>query len=354
MLPVPETDTEALRSKLRTWYRRVGRDLPWRRTVDPYAIWVSEIMLQQTQVPTALPYYERWMLRFPTVEALAGSSEQDALSLWQGLGYYRRCNNLLLGAQYVAASGFPESFEDWLKVPGVGRYTAAAIASICLGERVGVVDGNVERVFARLTECDLTGSSLHRAAWTWARGAVDPDFPAEWNQAVMELGATVCTPKNPACGRCPVSDGCAALRKGTVADLPRRAPKKEVDSLEFAVWVPYFKGSFGLTQIEDGPWWRGMWEFCRTALDEVPAWVGAQTVALHRVKHTVTHHRIELSPYLVLLDLPASELIWFDRKELVELPIPAPQRRILEAASKAIGLMEKEGTETLRHRAAGR
>src|SRR5437868_1086101 len=155
--PLSKDFRASIRRCLSAWYRRNARDLPWRSTSDPYAIWVSEVMLQQTQVATVLPYYERWMSRFPTVETLAAASEQDVLSLWQGLGYYRRCRMLLAGARWVAEHGIPQTAKDWMQAPGVGRYTASAIASIALGESVPVVDGNIERVFARLMGSSLSG-----------------------------------------------------------------------------------------------------------------------------------------------------------------------------------------------------
>lgn len=341
----PETAIKSIRSKLAAWYRAQGRDLPWRRTKDPYRIWVSEIMLQQTQVATALPYYERWLERFPNAEALAAATDQDVLSAWQGLGYYRRCENLRKAARQIAESGFPQTYAEWLAVPGVGRYTAAAIASICLNERIGVVDGNVERVFARLTGSRETGSALHREAWNWAQVMVDPDRPSEWNQAIMELGATVCTPRNPQCESCPLGAECVGKRQGLASMLPIRPPKLETLTFEFRVWAPIWKGKWGLRQIVEGPWWRGMWEFPRTESDERPAWAQSARLSatLPAVCHTVTRNRIRFEPRLLVLRAPAAGLRWTRPEELEALPMSSPQRKILSLALAAVNRSPAEG-----------
>lgn len=310
------------RSALLDWYDANKRDLPWRLTHDPYAVWVSEIMLQQTQVATVIPYFERWMARFPTVEILARAEDQDVLSVWQGLGYYRRCRLLLAGARWVAENGFPSGASDWLGVPGVGRYTAAAISSIALGEPVAVVDGNVERVFARLTGCASAGSGLTKAAWEWAPLQVPADRPGDWNQAMMELGATVCRPRDPVCPLCPLSDSCVAFRDGRQAELPVAAPKVSTIGLHRNALVVVWNGQFGLEQIPGGEWWEGMWRF--------PMAIGVSVIGT--VKHVVTNHKITMDVYLEELDAPREDLRWFTPDELKHLPMPAPQRRALKLA----------------------
>lgn len=335
------------RVRLLAWYDARGRDLPWRRTRDPYAVWVSEVMLQQTQVATALPFYERWMSRFPTVDALAAAEESEVLELWQGLGYYRRCRSLLNGARTVAANGFPASAEQWLAVPGVGPYTAGAIASICLGERAPVVDGNVERVFARTTACADPGPALHRRAWEWAGRVLDTERPGDWNQALMELGATVCTPSKPRCDDCPLETSCAARQSWRVDQFPRRRPSPSVRLRTHVCWVPFEGGAFGVSQIPAGEWWEGMWEFPREDATESrtdaeerlrdrvgPGW----TESLGAFRHTVTRHRVELEASLVRCEQRSAALRWVTPDELEGLALPAPQRKTLRRALVLLGL----------------
>lgn len=316
---------------LLTWYRESKRDLPWRRTRDPYAIWVSEAMLQQTQVVTVLPYYERWMARFPTVCSLANSDEQDALAIWQGLGYYRRCRLLLDGARYVALHGMPSSALEWQRVPGVGRYTASAIASIAFGEQVPVVDGNVERVFARLLARSETKPALNKKAWEWAAQHVPADSPGEFNQALMELGATVCKPSNPDCRVCPVSSECKSYAGGRVLELPIRSPKPETVQLGFHVWIPMCDGLYGVRQIPPGKWWENLWEFpTAESENELVQVVGSgQAIFRGTVKHSVTRHRITLCVSTIECANPAASLRWVSSVDLKGLPMPSAQRKAL-------------------------
>ncbi|HVJ89394.1 MAG TPA: A/G-specific adenine glycosylase, partial [Labilithrix sp.] len=215
----------ALHQALLAWYAAERRDLPWRRTRDPWAIWVSEIMLQQTRVETVKPYFERFMQRFPTPLALAEAPEDQVLAAWSGLGYYRRARMLHAGARVVAQrSGMPADRDGLLELPGIGRYTAGAIASIAYGERVGLVDGNVARVFARIfaIDDDMKRAGMRRAEQL-AEELVPERAPGDWNQALMELGATICTPRAPSCERCPVFRSCRAHAEKRVEELAHAA-----------------------------------------------------------------------------------------------------------------------------------
>lgn len=232
-------DEAALRRDLLRWYRREARDLPWRRTKDPYPVWVSEIMLQQTRVDVATPYFLRWMERFPTVEALAAAETEEVLRLWAGLGYYSRARNLHAAARLAAKLGLPHTAEGWRQLPGVGAYTAGAVASIAFGERVPAVDGNVIRVLARLHAWPGAASDpkLKAKVEDTAARLVPARAAGDWNQALMDLGATVCTPRNPRCRECPVAAHCEARMKGVQDGIP--APKKaaaaKVERRAFAV-----------------------------------------------------------------------------------------------------------------------
>lgn len=330
---------------LLAWFDKAKRDLPWRRTHDPYAVWVSEIMLQQTQVVTVVPYWHRWMAVFPTVADLACADEQDVLSAWQGLGYYRRCRLLLDGARWVSEHGMPTTAEEWLQVPGVGKYTAAAIASIAFDCPVSVVDGNVERVYARLTGDASAGKELNSAAWIWAGRNLYAKRPGDWNQALMELGATVCSPMSPKCHACPLAEQCVAFQSWRVGDLPAKPPKVKIVKLRHSVWVPVHADCFGVRQIPPGQWWEGMWEFPRVAADgsiESPALrdiVGSGwPESAGKFTHSVTHHRITVEVSFVHCEAPAQGLRWVSREELATLPMPASQRKALRLVLRQIGL----------------
>lgn len=330
-----------LHGLLLAWYDAEKRDLPWRRTRDPYAVWVSEIMLQQTQVATVLPYYERWMRRFPTVEALAAADDQEVLSSWQGLGYYRRARLLLQGARFVAANGMPETEPEWRKVPGVGRYTAGAIASIALGLPVPLVDGNVERVFARVAGCNAVGPELHKAAWEWALKNVYPSRPGDWNQALMELGATICRPANPECPRCPLQSVCVANREGIQNELPRRPPAPVTSSHQEIVWIPYYQGCYGVLQVPDGQWWEGMWGFPRAEASggeaSLAARLGPGSVEhVGTVRYQVTTHKVAAQVFLYRPPELSAAVKWANQEELAAIPIPAPDRRALKLAQSRL------------------
>lgn len=221
-----EKQLPAFRRALLAWYDAHKRDLPWRRDRNPYHVWISEIMLQQTRVAAVLDHYARFMKRFPTVESLASAREQSVLALWSGLGYYHRARRMHQAAKVIVrelGGEFPSRSEDWLNLPGIGRYTAAAISSIAFGEAVAVVDGNVERVIAR-----LSGELAEKGeAWSVAQRLLDPTRPGDFNQAMMELGATVCSPRAPECLLCPVVSWCGT-RGEHVTQKPQPRKRKQL------------------------------------------------------------------------------------------------------------------------------
>lgn len=217
-------DVPGLRRRLLAWYRTQRRDLPWRGR-DTYGVWVSEAMLQQTRVDVATPYYLRWMERFPTVQALAAADGEDVLRAWAGLGYYSRARNLHAAARIVARDGWPQDLAAWRALPGVGPYTAAAVTSIALGQPNACVDGNVVRVVARLSgeSADVATKAARGRIEALAQAWLAPKAPGDWNQAMMDLGATVCTPRAPRCAQCPVASLCAAKASGSQGRIPRKA-----------------------------------------------------------------------------------------------------------------------------------
>lgn len=317
------------------WYAENGRDLPWRKTSDAYRVWVSEIMCQQTRVATAIPFFERWLDRFPNVQDLAEADEQEVLSRWQGLGYYRRARLLQAGARHVAERGWPTRESEWRQVPGVGAYTAAAIASIALGEPAAVVDGNVERVYARFLADHRVGSELHRAAKLWAGSIIDPEQPGDWNQALMELGALVCVPRSQKCGLCPLAEECQARQQGTQALLPRSKPKPENLSMTFDTFVPYHAGLFGIRMVPTGDWWQGLWEF-----DRQPSPTERErTRRIGTIRHVVTRHHITQHAYLWEPNHHIAEFDWCTPEEITRRPMPAPQRKILKMAEEFLSAL---------------
>jgi len=243
-----------IRRALSAWYRRSARDLPWRRTKDPYAVWVSEVMLQQTSVATVTPRWRRFLSRFPDVGALARASEREVLAEWSGLGYYTRARNLRRAARAVAAAGaFPGSAASLRTLPGVGPYTAAAVASICFGEAAAVVDGNVVRVLSRLFALRVDPKAPRGLARIRERAEalLDRAAPGDFNQAVMELGATVCSPRAPTCGACPLRRSCAAARQGRPERYPMAVKRKATTALRFVTGLARRRGRLVLVEDRD-------------------------------------------------------------------------------------------------------
>lgn len=242
-----------VRAALGDWYRACKRDLPWRRTRDPYRVWISEIMLQQTRVSAAIPYYERFLSRFPDVHVLAAASDDDLLQAWAGLGYYSRARNLRAAAQNVAAAGaFPDTYDSIIALPGIGPYTAAAIASICFGLPHAVLDGNVMRVLARLTqeEGDIQSSATRARLQQSAQTFLDVKSPADHNQAMMELGAVICIPKEPKCKFCPISNHCISRSSGLASQLPVKVKRAEIRRVRRTLLVAIRNGNILLWQRE--------------------------------------------------------------------------------------------------------
>jgi A/G-specific adenine glycosylase len=350
-LRLPTSDTASLGQALVGWYQAKKRELPWRKTQDPYAIWVSEVMLQQTQVKTVLGYYERWMQRFPTLNALAAAADSDVLHVWQGLGYYSRARRLLAGARAVAekhGGKLPRDVEALLALPGIGPYSAGAIASIAFGLPEPIVDGNVVRVLCRLFA--LTGdpakAPLKRELWQLARKLVPADTPSDFNQSLMELGATICTPTSPRCPECPVARQCQALARGLERELPQLAKRRAPTQLRTAAAYVRRGDSVLLRQLPpDAPRWAGLWVLPFAALSATEAATagaaralaeidlnGTPQTMLRDVRHTITRFRITLSIVeCSLTDPPAKSPRFFTRAEVEQLALPSVHARVVGA-----------------------
>jgi len=327
MVTVPQLT--GFRKKLLAWFSEFQRDLPWRRNKDPYRIWLSEIMLQQTRVAAVIPYYERFLECFPDVQSLAGATEEEVLRLWAGLGYYSRARNLQKAAQQVVAdhdSKFPESPEKARSLSGIGAYTSAAILSIAYGKKLAVLDGNVARVIARLQA--IRGDLRTGSRWQQMQKAADallaPGSPGDWNQAMMELGATVCTPRSPQCLLCPVAGFCKARELGLADVLPEKRSKRTaidltlaslvlVDSVGRTFLLPPPKSKTRPAAAEDvAALLSHMWHFPTIqvkidAAKELAAYLRKSIFAknklpahlqpLPKVRHTVTYRQVTLLPF---------------------------------------------------------
>jgi A/G-specific adenine glycosylase len=320
-------------SLLLAWYARGHRDLPWRNTRDPYPIWVSEIMLQQTRAQAVIPYYRRFLDRFPTVTALAAAAEDDVLALWSGLGYYSRARNLRRAAQQIAAAGsFPREYASLRALPGIGEYTAAAVGSIAFGLRIAVVDGNVLRVVARVTNDagDISAGRTRARFGEIAQQWLDPREPGQFNQALMELGATVCLPRNPLCLVCPLAACCRARHEGTAAQLPVRLRKAEPVRLSGTLLVVRHRGRILLRQRGAGlKRMAGFWDL-PTPEDLPAARIGTR---IGEIRHTITHHHYTLEVRSAIAGMPDEDgFRWFSIAQLAKIPFSTTARKALHLA----------------------
>jgi A/G-specific adenine glycosylase len=299
------------------WWDAGHADLPWRRTRDPYAIWVAEIMLQQTQMATAIPYYERWLARWPTVQDLAAASLDDVLKMWEGMGYYGRARNLHAAAQTVVneyGGLIPNTVAGLLKLKGIGPYTAGAIASIAFGRQAPVLDGNAIRVLSRLADLaeDVTTAAARKRLWQIAGELVPPERPGAFNQALMELGQRVCLPAVPHCHLCPLAAHCLAQQRGTQLERPVRPPRRRTPHYHVAAGVIWREdGRFLITQRPAEGLLGGLWEFPGgkqepgETLPETLRREIHEELAIHievrrpllPIKHAYTHFRITLHPF---------------------------------------------------------
>lgn len=357
-MTVPPARRAALRRRLLAWYDAGHRALPWRAPqhgADPYRVWLAEVMLQQTQVATVVPYYERFVARFPTLGALAAADDDEVLALWSGLGYYARCRNLLAAARtaLVRHGGLPSSLEALRALPGFGPYTAGAVASIAFARPAPAVDGNVARVVARLfcIEGDLAAPAVQRRLWAIAAELVPEDRPGDFNQAVMELGARVCRKAAPGCERCPVGGICDARRGGRAAEIPparRRAPRR---AATIACALAEVEGALVLVRRAPGGLLGGLWDL--PALDVSGGARAAEVAALRRAlrarfgagvavgarvgetERTLTHRSLTLRAYAC--EIPAERATGEDVRlvtpgALAGIGISAATRALLAAS----------------------
>ncbi len=344
-----DTLRKQARNRLLEWYRREGRRLPWRPPLGPWEAWVAEIMLQQTRVETVVRYYQRFLQRFPDPCALAEAPLEEALALWSGLGYYRRCRLLWKGARQVASKGrFPVDVATWKQIPGVGSYTAAALASICSGIPVAVVDGNTRRVAARLgaLETPVDRGRGREVVVELLEALIDPERPGDSNQALMDLGATICTPRRPACARCPLLALCRARALGSPEQFPIRKVRSPIQDTRETAFLICRRGRFLLLRRpESSELLAGLWELptvpgrVQDAQEAAKQLYGLKLRAQERlieVRHAITTRRIRLD--VVRADLQGSlEAVresdwaagWFTAEEAERLALTGATRKAL-------------------------
>jgi len=351
---MPSKENQTTRNMLIQWYRRHHRQLPWRETNDPYQIWVSEVMLQQTQIKTVLPYYQKFLRNFPNVKTLAKSNLQQVLKVWEGMGYYARARNIHRAAKIILeqyAQKFPDSWETLRELPGVGDYIAAAVLSIAFNQPYAVVDGNVKRVLARLyliTE-PANKSSSYKTFKQTADGLLDHRYPGIFNQALMELGATVCTPKNPDCESCPIRSRCRADKTGLAHQFPKRIKTPKTPVHHIAVGVVYKNNHMLITRRKSEGLLGGLWEFpggkiakherpekaCEREIKEEVNLNVAVTGHIAQVKHAYTHFKIVMDVFScryvsgeVKLKGPV-DFRWITFHEIDQYPFPKANHKFM-------------------------
>ncbi len=343
-------------ARLLAWFDAHARDLPWRRQRTPYRVWVAEVMLQQTRAETVIRYYERFLARFPTLEALAAAPLEEVLRVWEGLGYYARARHLHAAAREIVdrhGGALPSRYEDLLALPGFGPYTAGAVASIAFDQPVVALDGNGRRVLARLfaVEGDPRRAAVRRRLEDLARFLLPPDRPGPFNEALMELGATVCRPRSPRCDRCPLAEVCEARQRGEVGRFPERSPRRSLPHYQVAAAILRRDGRVLVARRREEDFLGGLWEFpggkqeagetleaclARELREElgIEVDVGERVLVL---RHAYTHFRITLHAFWCRLRkgeprcLECAEVRWVPPADLDGLPMSVVDRRIARA-----------------------
>ncbi|MHC1736331.1 MAG: A/G-specific adenine glycosylase [Erysipelotrichaceae bacterium] len=320
--------------QLQCWYLENSRDLPFRKTREGYSVWVSEIMAQQTRIETMLPYYERWMNRWPTIQSLADAQEGDVLKMWEGLGYYNRARNLHNGAKMLVQEEngeFPTSYAKILKIPGIGPYTAAAIASIVYDEKVAAIDGNVSRVVSRLMkiETEISGVSAQKIVNDKMKDWIDVSIPHVFTQAMMELGALVCTPKSPDCDHCPVSEHCLADRDQTAGRYPIKKAKAKVPTEKYDCFIIQDDvGRIAIVVGSDDGLMAGYYRF--PVASQIDCASLKDIERIESQKHVFSHKIWETTYYRAKTEISLEPLLWVSEEELEALPLITAHRKFLK------------------------
>jgi A/G-specific adenine glycosylase len=335
---LPFFDWAGMGLSLLAWYGQAGRDLPWRRQRDPYAIWISEIMLQQTQVKTVLPYFDRWLTLFPTIQTLAAADQQQVLKAWEGLGYYSRARNLHRTAQIVVqdfGGQFPQALDSVLKLPGIGRTTAGGILSAAFNLPLPILDGNVKRVIARLVALEVSpGEALDRL-WRISERLVPRDRGRDFNQAFMDLGATLCTPKNPDCPSCPWQTNCQAYGQGVQTQIPKAVVRSPLPHKRIAVLMAVNgAGEVLMIQRPQVGLLAGLWDFPQVegGAAELREAFGVEALEpLVTVNHAYTHFKVTFQVYCAQVSRKIAEGLWLAPALLKDYPFPKSHLKMIQA-----------------------
>ncbi len=338
----------SLHQQLLPWYRKNARDLPWRRTKDPYKIWVSEIMLQQTQVQTVIPYYEKWLKRFPDITTLAKAPESEVMKYWAGLGYYRRARMLHEAAKTIMkdhGGKFPSVPEKILELPGIGRYTAGAISSIAFGLPQPILDGNVIRILTRIEGIgdDIGSPKTLQKLWKISESVVPEKNPGDFNQAMMELGATVCTPQNPDCSACPATSSCFSFKNKSWEKFPFKKNREKLENIGSAALVLRQAGKVLVEKQPRTARWGGLWMFphAKNQKSVFKKFRLSAEKGLHKMTlfHGFTKYKVRLDVYESLEKpfLPDGDFKWARVRDLEQIAFPSPHKKISQAVLKSHG-----------------
>jgi len=359
MFQFSDQDRRFIQKNLVSWFQKNQRKLPWRKKYDPYGVWISEIMLQQTQVKTALPYFERWMKELPSINSVARAPQDKILKLWEGLGYYSRARNLQKAAQLIIKKHngrFPNRYADILALPGIGKYSAGAISSIAFNRNKPVVDGNVIRVMARLanfSENTRLPQNI-KQFWGWAEKLIPSGLAREFNQGLMELGALVCTPKKPNCSHCPVKKVCKGSQNGTAAQLPNRGEKTKNIPITVTLAVICKNGKIFIQKRPEKGLMGGLWEFpggktrknetgpnaIRREIKEELSVTIKNVKKIARIRHNYTKFNVDLHCYSADLDKGkirlnfATKGKWVTPKSLTKFAFPAADKKLINDLKK--------------------
>jgi A/G-specific adenine glycosylase len=340
--------TSSFANRILSWFDSHGRkDLPWQQGKTPYSVWVSEIMLQQTQVKTVIPYYQKFMQRFPDILTLANAPQDEVLHHWTGLGYYARARNLQKAAQVVRDQydgKFPQDINDVIALPGIGRSTAGAVLSLACAQHHSILDGNVKRVLARYFAVDgwPGKKDVEQALWQYADSLTPNSRTGDYTQAMMDMGATICTRSKPKCDSCPLQQNCLAFAQGRQSELPGKKPKKDIPVRTTVMLIPMWQSQVLIYQRPPSGLWGGLWGFYEAdSLDKLDA--TAQQLALGQYtrltlepfRHTFSHFHLDIQPVILHLEQPSSsqvnekQQIWYDLLKQPNVGLAAPTKKLL-------------------------
>ena len=340
--------TSSFANRILSWFDSHGRkDLPWQQGKTPYSVWVSEIMLQQTQVKTVIPYYQKFMQRFPDILTLANAPHDEVLHHWTGLGYYARARNLQKAAQVIRDQydgKFPQDINDVIALPGIGRSTAGAVLSLACAQHHSILDGNVKRVLARYFAVDgwPGKKDVEQALWQYADSLTPNSRTGDYTQAMMDMGATICTRSKPKCDSCPLQQNCLAFAQGRQSELPGKKPKKEIPVRTTVMLIPMWQSQVLIYQRPPSGLWGGLWGFYEAdSLDKLDA--TAQQLALGQYtrltlepfRHTFSHFHLDIQPVILQLEQPSSsqvnekQQIWYDLLKQPNVGLAAPTKKLL-------------------------